>query len=157
MQTLITNIKAGQTSKATTQRKNFPFTSFAKVGESVYAVSPEGLYKLGGDTDAGEEIGCLVRTPTSYIGSFSDKRLRYMYLGVETTGEILVTVENSNSSREYTFNATLGTGMQILNRAMDRDERGTWFNVTVENTNGAKFRLSHIEVLPILLATRIRS
>ncbi|MHC1788997.1 hypothetical protein [Solidesulfovibrio sp.] len=63
-------------SMAVTQYEGLPFTSFLTIGGRLYGTTPDGLWLIGGDTDAGEGIAWEVAGPMTDAGADAFKRLR---------------------------------------------------------------------------------
>ena len=63
-------------SGAVSQYTGVPFTSFLRVGGRLYGTTPDGLFLVGGDTDAGATIRAVVEGPATDAGSDHFKRLR---------------------------------------------------------------------------------
>lgn len=63
-------------SLAVSQYLGLPFTGFFSMGGVVYGCSPEGLFVLGGDDDAGAPIIPVIEGPKTDAGSDAFKRLR---------------------------------------------------------------------------------
>jgi hypothetical protein len=61
---------------AASQFTNQPFTSFLTLGGLVYGTTPDGLYLIGGDDDAGEPICPVVEGPRTDGGDDAFKRAR---------------------------------------------------------------------------------
>lgn len=153
MKTLITNLTRGKlTGKATSQRKNWSFNSLAEFDGMFLAANSDGLYVLDGSAnDDGVNIDGYLKTHKSNLGLLADKKLRYVYLSVETEGDLKLTVGYSDTvSRTYTI--TGSSGDQIIKVPIRRNEFGTWIDVKVENVNGSYFNIKEIEVLPIFLS-----
>lgn len=77
---------------ALTTYQNFGFTQFARVGGETYAIRPDGLYCLRGDTDNGETLRALIDFGASDYGTAQGKRVAHIYAGVTTDGEVYVRV-----------------------------------------------------------------
>ena len=77
---------------ALTTYQNFGFTQFARVGGETYAIRPDGLYCLRGDTDNGETLRAMIDFGASDYGTAQGKRIAHVYAGVTTDGEVYVRV-----------------------------------------------------------------
>lgn len=62
--------------RAVSQYRDLPFTSFFQMDGRVYGCAPDGLYLIGGDDDDGEAIRPVIEGPRTDAGSDSLKRLR---------------------------------------------------------------------------------
>ena len=61
---------------AVSQYTGMPFTSFLRVGGKLYGTTPDGLYLIGGDTDAGADIPWQASGPMTDAGAVEYKRVR---------------------------------------------------------------------------------
>lgn len=77
---------------APTKYEGFDFSSFATVDGITYGLKPDGLYRIGGDTDDGEVLRALVDFGTTDYGDSHVKRSDMAYLGVRTDGECYLRV-----------------------------------------------------------------
>lgn len=77
---------------ALTTYQNFGFTQFARAGGETYAIRPDGLYCLRGDTDNGETLRAMIDFGASDYGTAQGKRIAHVYAGVTTDGEVYVRV-----------------------------------------------------------------
>ncbi|WP_368921281.1 hypothetical protein [Comamonas aquatica] len=91
--------------------EHFDFTSMAKIGEHYYGVREDGVYRLDGDSDAGQDINASLRTGKLELGSPSRKRLSAVYLDAASDSRLLLRVRVENM--DYTYLArTSGTHRQ---------------------------------------------
>ena len=161
MSGLITNLKVGAiVGKATTLRSNFGFDSLTEFAGRYFGTLDGKIYELGGEDDAGVDIDASIKTLSNCFGVVGDKRLRFVYLKVESYDAITLKVEYLGAvkdrktdllfTRTYTID-TYRTGAQIIKIPIRRAEYGGWIDITVSNTNGAYFSLSEIHVVPRIL------
>ncbi len=148
---LTTNLKLGpMTAKATTQRVNFPFTSMCKFGNHHLATSSSGLFELGGDDLDGDEIESYFEPLTSDFGISNQKRLRYVYIGFECSGNLVLFVTaDEQAEREYAI-APSKTGQQVIRVTIGRDGQGRYWNFRIKNVSGCDFSIDSIKVLPVV-------
>lgn len=99
-----TNIVTG----AVTRYSGFGFSSFCRVGHDLYATRRDGLYKVGGSTDNGELLSCLVDFAADDQGSPRTKRMENIFLGITTDGRALAKLTDD-------------TGREIKYRLIQRD------------------------------------
>jgi len=77
-----TNIATG----AVTRYSGFGFTNFCRVGQDLYGVRPDGLYKIDGSTDDGETLSALIDFAADDQGSPRTKRMENVFFGIATDG-----------------------------------------------------------------------
>ena len=63
-------------SMAVSQYDGLPFTSFVTIGGKLYGTTPDGLYLIEGDTDAGADITWQAHGPMTDGGAIEHKRAR---------------------------------------------------------------------------------
>jgi hypothetical protein len=93
-----TNIVTG----AVTRYSGFGFASFCNVGQDLYATRTDGLYKVGGDTDNGELLSCLIDFAADDQGNPRTKRLENIFLGITTDGRALAKLKD-DAGREIHY------------------------------------------------------
>lgn len=89
---------------ALTTYQNFGFTQFARVNGETYAIRPDGLYCLRGDTDNGDTLRAAIDFGSSDFGAANGKRLSSVYAGVTTDGEVYVRVKPDDGD-EHVYRA----------------------------------------------------
>lgn len=93
-----TNLVTG----AVTRYENFGFTGYARTIGSSYGVKPDGLYRIGGDSDDGDAISAAVDFAATSFGSNERKGLQVLYFGVATDGQVFGRlVEDNGTERTY--------------------------------------------------------
>jgi hypothetical protein len=93
-----TNIATG----AVTRYVGFGFTSFCRVGQVLYGVRQDGLYKIGGDTDDGKLLSFLIDFAAEDQGTARTKRLENIFFGITTDGQALARLKD-DYGREITY------------------------------------------------------
>ncbi len=145
-----TNLKAGS---ATTQFMNFEFNSMVKFAGKYIGASDNGLFTLGGDLDDESLIAASFELPNSDFGINNHKRLRHIYFGVETYGdlEIICTVDDKDH-RTYKIQPVKGrTGQQRIRIPVGRDIKGRYWSFRINNPMGCDFSVDSVEILPVVL------
>ena len=150
---LCLNLKGNQLS----QWANYDFNSMAKIGDHYVGAGENGLCILNsGDFDQGQPIEAFFELATSDFGIPEQKRIRAMYFGYESDGNLMVTVKDDDGTeRSFSLSpnhtANLQHGAKV-NGA--RDGKGRYWMVRVDNVNGSDFSVDSIQVLPIVLNRR---
>lgn len=91
---------------ALTEYENFDFHGFATCGGDTFAWRPDGLYRLGADTDAGELISGLINYGNTDFDTTYAKRAAAAYVGVRTDGQCYLRVVTNGVTRVYKTHGT---------------------------------------------------
>lgn len=86
-----TNLLTG----AVTRLDGFNFMSFCRVGQTTYGVAPDGLYEIGPNEDP---IDAIVEFAAVGTESAAVKGLDYVYLGMNTDGDVYVAVRGDGEA-----------------------------------------------------------
>lgn len=140
---------------------NWPFNSFAVMNDQFLATGPQGVYKVGGATDAGALITARVRTGLMDFGTRRLKRIDRAYLGYTSTGTLCLRVcatTATGDKTEYTYSMV----PQTANAAREgrigvgRGTRSVYFSFELNNEiDGSNFELLDMTLLPIVLTGRV--
>ena len=149
-------------SAGVTRYDNYPFNSFARIGDEYYGLTSTGLYRLGGDTDAGAAIKAKIRLGMTDMGTRKMKRLPEVFMGYTGDGRMVLRViyvddktgekvgadylmkpRPAGSKRESRFEP--GKGLVAVD-----------FDFELENIDGADFALTNIEFSPMVVDRRTR-
>ncbi len=149
-------------SAGVTRYDNYPFNSFARIGDEYYGLTSTGLYRLGGDTDAGAAIKAKIRLGMTDMGTRKMKRLPEVFMGYTGDGQILLRViyvddrtgekvgadylmkpRPAGSKRESRFEP--GKGLVAVD-----------YDFELENIDGADFALTNVEFSPMVVDRRTR-
>ena len=139
------------------QWANYNFNSMAKIGENYVGADAAGLFKLNtGGHDNTEPIEAFFELVTSDWGVPNQKRIRSLYFGYETDGEIMVTVrDDDDNERNFLLNANHLSNDQHSAKVFGaRDGKGRYWMIRIDNVNGSDFSMDHIEVVPVILNRR---
>lgn len=101
-------------SSASTRYEGYAFDSFMTVGGRPFGVRADGVYSLGGTTDAGLPIewgACLGKHD---FGSQALKRLESVHAGVSATGQLYVRI--GDGQQTYTYRARRVDAAQRVQR-----------------------------------------
>lgn len=142
---LDTNLK----NRATGQYLNFDVNAIVKFDGKYWASGDGGFYLLE-DIDTMKEAYFL--TGTMDFGINNDKRLRYVYLSLESTDNLSLTI-NTEKVAAITFPVTIaGTGQQDVRVSITRNLYGRFWTFKVSGT--CDFSIDEIRVLPIIRALK---
>lgn len=142
-------------SRGLSQYLGWPFTSMAQIGDTYFGAGPDGLYQIGGDTDDGVDIDCRIETPTFDGGAVNQKRIRSIYLGGKFSGEMILTaLDDEDNEREYAVGSPEASNQRSLKVPVGRDGKGRYWQVRLENEDGADFSVDTIDVNLLVLPMR---
>lgn len=152
MITTHTNLKVGSLDggKATTQVAH-DFNSYCRFGEHFLACRDTGLCSIGGEFGTAEIVNSSFKTFSMKLGYQGTKRLRFIYLGVETEGKLIITPIGDEVSQKPITVTPIGGGRQFIKVPVDRAKGRTYFEFKVENVAGCWFAIDQVSVLPIYL------
>ena len=88
---------------ASTRYENYSFNSFATVGLRQFGVRKDGVYLLGGTSDAGQAIEAGVALGKHDFGTQALKHIAAVYAGVSATGQLFLRV--GDGKNQYTYKA----------------------------------------------------
>lgn len=138
---LDTNLK----NRATGQYLNFDVNSICKFNQAYWAAGSDGLYKLL-SADTTKEAYFV--TATMDFGINNDKRLRYVYLSMESTGNLSLIINTEKvSAKTYAVNIS-GFGQQDIRIPISRELYGRFWTFKISGT--CDFSIDEIKVLPIV-------
>lgn len=87
-------------SGAISRYSNFDFKQFARLGNTTYALGPNGIYELGYDTDNNELISAMIDFGASDFGSAQGKRVSSVYAGLLTDGTAYIRLAGDNGEQQ---------------------------------------------------------
>ena len=137
---------------------NFAFTGFASQRGRQFAVGPDGLYELGGDTDEGRPIAARIETGLNDLGAALLKTVYAAYLGYAATAGLRLTATTGHSEGEsmqnYTLAETAGATTQARIK-MGKGVKARYWQFALANQAGGDFTIETLEVLPVVLGRRV--
>ena len=136
--------------RAVTQHANQNFDSILPFKKYHYAAGPGGIVQITGANDSGEDINAYVRTFLSNFGTHKFKRAPDVWLGLVTDGRMLV----KTRTRDPSTGAALEDWYEVITKQdageasgrakVGRGLKSTWWGLTLQNIDGADFRLDEI-------------
>ena len=126
--------------------------SLVKFNRQYLLSSGTGLYQYDGDTDNGNPVEAYFITATMDFGESNDKRLRYVYLSLEATGDLVMSIKTEKVSEiDFPVLVDVAAGQQDIRIPVSRSLHGRFWTIKVSNTSsGADFSIDEIKVLPII-------
>jgi len=143
---------------ALTEYGSWQFNSFATFNGQVLAAGPSGIVVLGAqDKDNTTAITARVRTGKDSFKSSFHKRVPRIYLGYESTGDLLVrTITTEGGERTYLLPWNNITGVQQRRAPVGKGPRSRYWQFEVENKDGADFAVDNLLVHPVTLRRRVQ-
>lgn len=141
---------------------NYPFNSFARIGDRYYGLTSGGLYRLDGDTDDGEPISAKISTGMFDFGDRVLKGIPEAYVGYASDGTMLlrtVFVHPKTGEKAAADYRLVPRGAAATRENRFEGGRGVFsvdWSFELENVGGADFELESIEFRPVALSRRVR-
>ncbi len=137
---------------------NFPFNSMAVLGDNVYAASDTGIYQLTGNTDDSTEIQAKIKTGLNDFGTDMLKRFESAAVGYTSDGELVLKTSTSQAgaAKEKWYKLKAQTA-DYAREGVIKIAKGTkarYWQLEIENIDGADFDLSTLRLYPIMLTRR---
>lgn len=128
---------------------NFCFESVASVRGVEFAVGPDGIYQLSGDTDQGRGIDAEVVSGLHDFGAPQVKRLDNMYFGYTSAGQLAVKAEVYESGRPPSTNLLEQRAAAAPRNSRVTPGKGLWgryWRLTISNVSGTSFEINDASV-----------
>jgi hypothetical protein len=126
-----------------------PFTSFARFQGKHYGVSNEGVFLLEGDDDAGEPIQAFALLGVSDLEIEFKKRIKAAYLGIRSSGEMLLKVVVDEEVFIYTVITSQQNVIRRERAVIGLGLYGNYWQFGIENADGVDFELESVKILPL--------
>lgn len=139
---------------ASTEYRNFPFETMANIGGRYFGASFDGLFELGGDTDAGAPIEAKFDIGLKNYGSTQLKRVENVYLGISSKGQMFVKVSAEGASYTYPMRE-FGEHIQTQRVTPGKGLRANYFGFEIGNTAGCDFEITSLNMMVAESARRI--
>ena len=144
--TFDTNISAPA---RTSQYKLFNYESMMKFQGTVLGANSTGLYRLSGDYDVDQPIDAWMTTGMTDLGIEAHKRLRHIYLGVETDKNLEIELYADEKLVKTVTCVPRKKGQQRIRVTVGR-YKGVFWHFKIKNKLGAWFGIDIIQVVPIV-------
>jgi len=136
----------------TTELVGHDFTSYFRCGDKYFGVAVNGVYELTGADLNGDEIDAVIETFYTDLGHEGKTRVRFIYLTIETNGDVIVTPIVDDVERTPVTFSSVTPGKQLLRQPVLWDIDGYNWKFRIENVDGCWFALKKVEALPINLS-----
>jgi hypothetical protein len=147
------NLKGGQLS----QWANYNFNSMVRIGDNHVGAGDNGLIKLNnGEIDNTTPIEAFFELVKSDWGIAHQKRIRYIHIGFECDGDLLLTAKDDDGNEiVYEVNPNHAPDQQHSAKVPgSRAAKGRYWTMRIENINGSDFSIDMIKVRPVILARK---
>ena len=142
---------------AVSQYANYNFNSMTRFNDQYLGANENGIFRLdNGHLDGTSQITAFFELMTSDWGIENQKRIRSIYVGYETNGQLSLKVKDDDENeREYILEPnhldSLQHGAKLPG---DRGGKGRYWMIRVDNINGADFSIDSIRILPVVLGRK---
>lgn len=133
---------------ANTQYSNHEYNSYLVFNGQVIGLGDDGIYKCGcGESDDGEEIDAYFSPHTSKLGSDNQKRMRFVYYGGKSDGEISVEVtgDGGTPSGPYVVSFDQTKTYQERRVSIGRGNPANYIKLKFANVDGSSFSFDKIK------------
>lgn len=135
-----------------TEYRNYEFTSFAQIGNRYIATSPEGLYELLGDDDAGTGIVARIKSGYMQFGGTKLSRLSTAYIAATGEGQMVLKIITKEGT-EYLYQTDTRDGRSTKVH-MGKGQRSRYFAFELV-TAGQDFDIDTLEFVPVVVQRRV--
>lgn len=151
----------GTQNKQLSKYTNFPFNSFAKIGGVYLGCTDEGIFRLDGDDDDGDDIHAKLRGAMTDMGSLAMKRNPHAYLAYSApTGLILrvtsIAEDGEKVMHTYRLKAQPTGGIREGRIKLGEGPRSVMWGWQIENVDGGALELHGLQFLPVVLERKMR-
>jgi len=142
--------------QALTQYTNYQFNSYAQFNGVFLGANSTGLHALSGNTDNGVNIDAVLRTGVTDMGTSHLKKNEYVYVGYRATGDLMLRLNTNDSHvRDYRMAYNGETGLHVKRVKLGKGVIARYWQLEVQNINGADFDLNTLEIKPTILGRRV--
>ena len=144
---------------ALSQYSNYNFNSSCELNGVHLAASEDGIFSLDdADSDNGTLIEAFFEPMVTDMGVSNPKRLLQLMLGYESSNalKITTTADELRARKAIIFPAGKGRRQGGGVASGRSDQRGRYWGFKIENTRGCDFSVDSLDVVPLILPTRMR-
>lgn len=143
---------------AVTEYQDFDFNSLAKIGSQYYGCKSDGIYLLGGSSDAGTAIAAVVKSGQRKLGQ-NYSRVERAYLAMRNSGSLVLKTivrdrDGVKKERWYETDNTSDT-IRDIRIKLAKGVKAHYWQWELVNDDGADFELDSLELKEIKLTRRI--
>jgi hypothetical protein len=137
-----------------TRYENYDFNSFAKIGDHYYGAKSDGIYKLEGRDDDGQDVESRINFGQIDFGTIERKAMPYVYVGIASDGRLRLKVVADGSTYYYNLRSTPAV-LKAERFELGRGLRASYYELELIDVGGVAFELSEIEFFPVKLSRRL--
>src|SRR5574337_282954 len=144
---------------AVSEFQRYEFNSFCQLQGEYYAAGTDGIYRIGGASDAGEAIVGYLKTGLLDFGSSMQKRMDSAWLAIATDGTVrlkVVTTDGGEAAETWYQVASKDEGAVAENLRLKIGKglksRHWQFELVVEDAS--EFELEEMQFVPMILSRR---
>ena len=142
---------------AATRFENYPFDSYARIGDRYFAASPDGLFELTGATDAGSPISSSFMLKRDRAQSSQQKRVDRVYVHGTSDKKVEVRVVTPQGDvYAYKSEVDLGDEVTVQRVKLGRGLVAQYWQLEVRNVSGGDLEVDQIEVVSLHTTRKIR-
>lgn len=142
------------TASRVSQYEGYNFNSMCKFEDVYLGAGDNGIMVLdSGHSDNTSKIEAFFELVTSDFGSEHQKRIRSVYIGGETNGELQLTLKDDDENERHFVISPNHSGNQqhTMKVSAGRNGKGRYWMFRIDNVNGSDFSVDSITILPILM------
>lgn len=137
-----------------TRYEGYDFNSFAELDGVYYGAKSDGLYRLDGRDDNGQDVDSRVNFGRLNFGTLTRKALPYLYAGVSSDGNLVLKV--TADGQTYHYNLRHNTEQLKAHRfELGRGLRASYYDVELIGEGGTAFDMTDIEFFPLEISRRL--
>lgn len=140
--------------RASSQYENYGFNSFFQHEGLWYGVADDGVYRLDGDSDAGEDIQSSLYVVQTDFDSDRVKYVPKVYFGGTSSRPIRVVMGVDGVDRTYEAR-NWSANLDVHRIDCGAGVKGNYWSVTLQNYRGADFELDSVRMTPTVIKRRI--
>src|SRR5574337_8470 len=144
---------------AVSEFQRYEFNSFGELQGEYYAAGTDGIYRIGGASDAGEAIVGYLKTGLLDFGSSMQKRMDSAWLAIATDGTVrlkVVTTDGGEAAETWYQVASKDEGAVAENLRLKIGKglksRHWQFELVVEDAS--EFEMEEMQFVPMILSRR---
>lgn len=134
-----------------TEYQNYPFNSMVKFQGVYLGANANGVYRLDGDTDAGEEIDARIKT--GILGFRNQTRVDSAYLTLRSDGDVLLKVITAEKTENW-YSLSGSENLSQKRVKLGRGLQSSLYQFELTNITGSDLELSGMEIIPVILSRK---
>lgn len=120
---------------------DFDFKAFAQVGQDLYALRADGLYRIGAADDSGETLRARIDLGATDFGASQAKRVESVLLGADTDADVQVRLKTDSGDNVYPLKFYGPMARAVTAKGVS----GRLWNTVLEIDGASHFEMDTIE------------